>query len=125
MRRIGRGIKRKAGHMNKLEHRYGLYLQEQKNAGYVDWFEYEAIKLKLADNTHWTADFVVMRPDGILEFHDTKGATSKVNSKGQRVKGPWVEGHSKIKIKVAAEKFPFKFFHVWLDGGVWQYEEFN
>lgn len=125
MRRIGRGIKRQAGVMNKLEARYQGYLEEQKRLGYLAWYAFEAVKLKLADKTHWTADFCVMRPDGILEFHDTKGTTTKKNSLGERVKSAWVEGHSQIKIKVAAEKFPFRFFHVWLKDGVWQYEEFT
>ena len=124
MKRIGRGIRRVAGRMNDLELRYQKYLSEQQRAGYVVKFAFEAIKLRLADKTSWTPDFYVMRPDGLIEFHDTKGTTSKKTAKG-RVKGPWIEQHANIKMKVAAEMYPFRFFAVWLDGGVWQYQEYG
>lgn len=108
MKRIGRGIKRLPGVMNKLELRYESYLKEQKHLGYVEWFEFESIKLKLATKTFYTPDFLVMRPDGEVEVHE--------------VKGFW-EQHARIKIKVAAAKFPFRFFAVKLEKGIWAYEE--
>lgn len=125
MKRIGRGIVRKSGAMNATEERYAKYLREQQDAGYVAWWGYERVKLVLAPKTTWLPDFCVMRPDGAIEFHDTKGTTSKKRKDGTRVKAPWVEGHAQIKIKVAADKFPFRFFHAYLVAGVWQYEEYT
>lgn len=124
MKRIGRGIIRKAGAMNAVEERYARYLREQQDAGYVAWWAYERVKLVLAPKTTWLPDFIVMRPDGAIEFHDTKGTTSKRNSKGVSTKRPWVEQHAQTKIKIAADVFPFRFFHTYLVAGVWQYEEY-
>ena len=125
MKRIGRGIRRVAGRMNKIEARYAEYLKQQQFAGYVEWFAYEPIKIKLADKTYWTPDFVVMRPDGILEAHDTKGTTTRRDSANRKYKGPWVEQHAAVKIKVAPVAFPIRVFTVWLDAGVWQYQEYG
>lgn len=120
MRRIGRGIRKVAGVMNKLEARYAAFLKEQEQLGYVAWWAYEPMKFKLADRTYWTPDFIIMRPDGAIEVHDTKGTTSKAG-----VKKPFAEEHSKIKIKACADKFPFRFFVAWLNAGVWQLDEYG
>lgn len=124
MRRIGRGIRKVAGQMNNLERKYSDYLTQQQRAGYVEWFGYEAMKFKLADNTFYTPDFIVMRPDGAIELHDTKGTTSKSRASG-KVKAPFYEEHSVIKIKVVADRFPFRVFMVWMLDGVWQYNEYG
>lgn len=58
------------------------------------WVAFEGIKLKLADKTYYTPDFFLMRSDGTLECHE--------------VKGHW-EDDARVKIKCAAEKFPFRF----------------
>lgn len=125
MRRIGRGIRKVAGQMNKLEAKYADYLEMQRRLGFVEWFAYEPMKFKLADKTYYTPDFAVMRPDGTIELHDTKGTTSKKRESGERVKAPFAEEHSKIKIKAIADKFPFRVFMVWELSGVWQYTEFG
>ena len=125
MKRIGRGIRKVAGQMNRLEARYADYLEEQRRLGYVEWFAYEPMKFKLADKTYYTPDFVVMRPDGAIEVHDTKGTTTKTRKSGAREKAPFAEEHSKIKIKSVADKYPFRFFMVWFNAGVWQYTEFG
>ncbi len=123
MRRIGRGIRKVAGQMNKLEARYAEYLKEQQRMGYVEWFAYEGVKFKLADKTYYTPDFIIMRPDGAIEIHDTKGTTTAKRKSGERVKQPFYEEHSAIKIKACADKFPFRFFMVWLNAGVWELTE--
>ena len=87
----------KPGQMNKTEAAYAAYLDLLKRAGELLWFEFEAIKLKLADNTFLTIDFAVMRADGVIELHDVKGARAIVTD------------DAKVKMKVAAEKFPFVF----------------
>lgn len=75
------------------------------------WHGYESIRLKLADNTTYTPDFLVQRSDGFLEFHE--------------VKGFWTPT-SRVKIKVAAEMYPmFSFLAVQRKKGKWTYEEFG
>lgn len=61
----------------------------------------------------YTPDFAVMLADGVIEMHE--------------VKGYWTED-ARAKIKVAANKFPFRFVAVYKqakkDGGGWRIEEF-
>lgn len=125
MRRIGRGIRKVAGAMNRTEERYAEYLREQERLGYIAWWAYEPMKFKLADKTYYTPDFIVMRPDGAIEAHDTKGTTSRKRKDGSRYKAAFVEEHTGIKIKTAADKFPFRFFTAWLNAGVWQLDEYG
>lgn len=80
---------RQPGGMNKSE------------AWFLDWLRadpenmvirYEPIKLRLADRTYYTPDFLVIRGDGAVVFHEVKG-------------GFW-EDDARVKIKVAAETYP-------------------
>jgi hypothetical protein len=80
--------------MNKTEARYAEQLQLRLLAGEVAWFAYEALTLKLAPDTRYTPDFVVMLSDGTLECHEVKG---------------FFRDDAKVKVKVAAEKFPLRF----------------
>jgi hypothetical protein len=83
------------GAMNKTEQAYSVQLDALKAAGEITWWAFEAIKLKLADKTYYTPDFVVMLADGALEIHETKGF--------------W-QDDSRVKWKCAQEKFwMFKF----------------
>src|ERR1700749_636830 len=82
------------GQMNKLEQAYGEHLTLEKIAGNVIEYWFEGVKFKLADNTFYTPDFLVQLSSGELEVHETKGF--------------WEED-ARVKIKVAADKFPFRF----------------
>lgn len=82
--------------MNKTEAEYAGMLEERRLRGEVAWWRYEAITLKLADNTRYTPDFLVLLPDGVLEIHETKGGFIREDG--------W------LKLKVAAALFPFRFF---------------
>lgn len=106
MSRFGRG-RHRPGHMNKTEAAYGLVLEARRRQGEILWYSFEAVKLKLADKTYYTPDYLVMTNDNWLEFHE--------------VKGFW-EDDARVKIKCAAEKFPFKFIAVSRKGG-WKAEE--
>lgn len=103
----------KNGEMNRTEEAYRQQLNLEKIAGRVLWYRFEGMKLRLADNTFYTPDFAVMFSDGSLELHE--------------VKGHW-QDDAKVKIKVAAEMYPFRFVAVKVlskkDGGGWSYEEF-
>lgn len=84
----------KTGTMNKTEEAYARHLEGLKATGDVAWYLFEAVKLRLADNCFYSPDFAVMRADGMIEMHE--------------VKGYWADD-ARVKIKVAAERFPFRF----------------
>lgn len=85
------------GVMNKTEAAYGLHLSDLQAKGEIQEFKFEAVKLILGSRCSYTPDFMVIRPDGILEFHE--------------VKGFWRDD-ARVKIKAAADKFPFVFVAV-------------
>lgn len=104
----------KTGQMNKSEARYEAeVLKPLLHAGEIAWYRFEGLKLRLADNTFYTPDWVLMRSDGALECHE--------------VKGFWTDD-ARVKIKVAAASFPLRFIAVSVakkaDGGGWKVEEF-
>lgn len=100
--------------MNKTEAEYELQLKAMLRNGVILWYRFEGLKLRLADNTFYTPDFAVLdRATGVMECHE--------------VKGHW-QDDARVKIKVAAEQYPFRFVAVRKlpkkDGGGWQVEEF-
>lgn len=101
------------GQRNKTEQQYEQTLELQRQAGQVLWYRFEGLKLRLADNTFYTPDFAVMRADNTLECHE--------------VKGFW-QDDARVKIKIAADSYPFRFFAVKAlpkkSGGGWEYESF-
>lgn len=103
----------KTGERNKTEAAYEQYLEMRKKVGDVAWYRFEGIKLRLADNTFYTPDFAVMTTSGLMELHE--------------VKGFWMDD-ARVKIKVAAELYPFRFLAVKAvskkQGGGWEVEEF-
>ena len=104
----------KTGEMNGSEARYANLLELRRRAGEIAWFRFEGLKLRLADNTFFTPDFFVMLTDGTLEAHE--------------VKGFW-EDDARVKIKIAAEMYPFRFVAVTAQakklGGGWAAEVFE
>lgn len=103
----------KTGQMNKTEAAYAAHLEQLKTQGDVLWYKFESVKVRLADNTFYTPDFAVMTSDGLMQMHE--------------VKGHW-QDDARVKIKVAADQFPFRFIAVKplpkKDGGGWSVEEF-
>jgi hypothetical protein len=103
----------KTGEMNGTEAAYAEHLAGQQRALEVLWFKFEGLKLRLADNTFYSPDFVVMTGAYALECHE--------------VKGFWTDD-ARVKIKVAASIFPFRFVAVTKrakkNGGGWAVEEF-
>lgn len=96
--------------MNKLEMSYAALLRVREIAGEILGFSFEAVKLRLADNTFYTPDFVVYSTDGTVEFHETKGF--------------W-EDDARVKIKVAAAQFPFRFYGIQFKKKEWITEDFT
>ncbi len=97
----------KQGAMNKSEAAYARILEMRKSAGEVLWYKFEGLKFRLADNTFYTPDFAVMLSSGAVELHE--------------VKGYW-QDDAKVKIKVAAELYPFQFVAVYMKGAAFTYE---
>lgn len=99
----------KAGERNKTEAAYEQQLKLLQHAGEIIWFKFEGIKFKLADNTYYTPDFAVMLKTGEIEIHEVKGS-----------KFIFMDD-AKVKIKVAAETYPFIFKVIYpLKGGHWE-----
>lgn len=92
--------------MNKLEAEYALYLKALEYSQEILWYGFESVKLRLADKTFYTPDFAVLGIDG-LEFRETKG---------------FMRDDAAVKLKVAAEHFPFKFVLVKKVKGEWQHK---
>ncbi|OQW50628.1 MAG: hypothetical protein A4S09_02200 [Proteobacteria bacterium SG_bin7] len=101
--------RKKKGVMNSLETKYAERLSEMQLRGEILWWAYEPIKLQLAPRSSFTPDFVVQLANGEMEIHETKGF--------------WLD-NAKTKIKIAADKFPFRFLGVQHKHGLWQYQEF-
>jgi hypothetical protein len=108
-----KGPRRVAGQMNRTEAAYSELLEARRLAGEIRAWWFEAVTLKLAHDCRYTPDFLVQLADGALECHECKGF--------------WRDD-ARVKIKVAADKFPFRFVAVKKlrkkDGGGWQEEEF-
>lgn len=106
------------GQMNKTEAAYEAeVLKPALMAGDVLWYRFEGVKLRLADNTFLTMDFAVMLADHTLEMHDVKGSP--------RI----FQDDAKVKIKVAAEMYPFVFKTAFpklkRDGGGFKVEQYG
>lgn len=97
------------GHMNKTEAAYAADLEVRRRVGVVQWYLFEGIKLRLADLTTYSPDFVVMNSEGVIECHE--------------VKGFW-QDDARVKIKVASSIFPFKFIAIKKTKQGWEQEEF-
>jgi len=98
--------------MNKTEAKYADDLEAMKLAGDIADWRFEPLKLRLADRTYYTPDFMVIFPDGAIRFDE--------------VKGFWRDD-ARVKFKVAAEQFPwFQFMAVQAlskkQGGGWKEE---
>lgn len=87
----------KAGKMNNTEKAYDRHLALRLQAGEIIWYCFEGIKFRLADKTFYTPDFPVLTASGLMEIHE--------------VKGYWTDD-ARVKIKVAAEMYPFRFLAV-------------
>lgn len=93
--------------MNKTEAAYGAYLELQRKHGYIDWYRFEGMRLKLADGAWFKPDYAVL-VDGALQFHEVKG---------------FMREAANVRLKVANEQYPFRFFLVRFERGSWVVKE--
>jgi len=102
------GQTKRPGVMNKLEEAYSWVLEADRRAGLLTWYAYEAITLRIAHDCRYTPDFAVRTAGGQLEFHEVKG---------------YMRDDARVKLKVAAATFPFKFLLVRKSGQGWEITE--
>ena len=96
--------------MNRLETAYSEQLEYRRFQREILWWRFDSMKLRLAKDTFYETDFVLMTADTMIEVHE--------------VKGHW-EDDARVKVKVAASMFPFKFVGVQRNGkDGWIFEEF-
>lgn len=79
--------------MNKTERAYSVLLEEEKRQGLVIDWKFHPMRIRLADNTFYEVDFLVLHADMRLAIHETKGGYT--TDKGQ------------MKIKLCAEVLPY------------------
>jgi hypothetical protein len=75
--------------MNGTEAKYAQWLDHDSTV-YRWWFN--PFGMRLARATHYHPDFLIQRTDGLLELHE--------------VKGFWRDD-ARVKVKIAAEMYPF------------------
>jgi len=122
--RFAKYKRRAPGERNKTEAAYEAHLELLKQAGEIDGYEFEGIKLKLADNTWFICDFIIYAGDGVVELHDVKGTTKKTLTSGKKVHAPWIEEDANMKMKIVAERYPFRVFAVFKTPDGWQRKEY-
>jgi len=97
--------------MNKTEKNYSNHLESLKIAGDIKDWKHEPFNLRLADRTFYKPDFVVINSNDHIEIHEVKGYAFRDDAL--------------VKIKVAAENFPwFKFVGVFWRNRKWEYRSF-
>lgn len=105
------------GKMNMGEEKYSKVLQLMKLAGEIQDWKFEPVKLRIGpvgSRCTYTPDFMVTALDDTIQFHEIKGRS------GNKA---WCEEDAKVKIKSAAEQYPFCFILCWpsVNGG-WERE---
>jgi hypothetical protein len=88
------------GRMNKTEARYAAHLNLLRAGGVIIEWQYEAVKLRLGENVHYTPDFLVINAASEVEF---------IEVKGRKGASYYATEDSVVKIKAAAARFPFVF----------------
>ncbi len=96
--------------MNRTERAYADHLAARKLAGEVHGFWFEPFSVRLAGNTFYRPDFLVVLADGSVEFHETKG---------------FMREDALVKIKVFAETYPFPLVLVKKQKGGWGFTRYE
>jgi len=104
--------------MNQTEARYAAHLDTLQRAGTILRWDFEPEKLRLATAAFYSPDFRVVMPDGTVEFHEVKG---------RKGAGFYAREDARLKVRIAAEMHPYRFFVVWprKGGRGWERKEFT
>lgn len=109
-RRLAKALTRAPKYDSKWEEQYSVVLEARKRAGMIRDYRLKPFRLRLADGSFYTPDFMVVTNDDMIELHE--------------VKGFWREA-AKVRIKVAAELFGiFRFLAVTKCAGDWETTEY-
>lgn len=103
------GPKSRVPGANAWEKEYALLLERLQVKGDIREWAYAPERLRLADDAWYKPDFRVIKPDGLVEFHE--------------VKGFWREA-ARVRLKVAAALHPYRFAAVTKKQGNWYWETF-
>ena len=93
----------KAGELSQVETRYESHLQLLKITGKIQDYWPHKFTWRLANGTHYRADFLVLLPDGHLEIHETKGGKKNKDTGEWQ---PFSEEDALLKVKWVAEQCP-------------------
>ncbi len=83
--------------MNKWEAKFAQTLEYRKHAGELVWWAFEPIRIRLANGTFYRPDFVTVDKAGRTEVFEVKG---------------YFREAARIRLKVAVEKLPYRFYLV-------------
>lgn len=108
--RYGKGVRRGPRTQTKLEADYAVLLEGKKRLGEIRDFAYEALTLRLGHDCRYTPDFMVMAADDVIECHECKGHR-------------WAK--NMVKLRVAADRFPFRFYLCERSAGAWAITPFE
>lgn len=79
--------------MNKTETAFSRVLDVLQKTGEITCWQFEAVKFRLGPRCYYTPDFMVVGFDGsVISFVE--------------IKGPFIREDSRIKFRVAAERYP-------------------
>lgn len=112
---MARGHRPRDRYKSKLERKHAANLGLRKAAGEIlDW-KYEPIRIRLADNTFYTIDFLLLMADETIEAHEVKGWHPNIRD-------------SRTRWKMAAEVLPWfrwRFITQPRGGGRWEIETYG
>jgi hypothetical protein len=96
--------------MNGWETKFSDELEIQKRAGFIKWYGFEAIRLRLAGGCTYCPDFAIELVSGKMRFVEIKGH---------------IRTASMIRFKVAVEQHPWAEFQMIrkasnANGGGWE-----
>jgi len=81
--------------MNALERKYSETLGAQLSTGHIRRWDFEPLKFRLAANTFFTPDFIVIENDGSITAIEVKG---------------FLRDDAAVKFKVAAAMYPWLYW---------------
>ena len=100
----------KRGVMNKTEAAFDQQLKFRMHAGEILWYNFEGISFRLAKGAKYTPDFIVMKDNYEIEIYEVKG---------------FFRTADRLRLKIAADMYPFKFIAAIKDKTGWKFEEMN
>jgi hypothetical protein len=100
---------------------YAQHLELRRKVGDIVWWAFEPIRVRVAKNTYFVPDFMVMLSSGELELHDTKGSKRVTRKSGLVEEVAYTKEDAQMKMKIVAELLPIPLKKVWrTHSGEWE-----